>query len=311
MLDLTKKKILVTGGSGFLGSHVVLGLKKRGIPKENIFVPSSREFDLRVWENCVRVMAGQEVVFDLAAATGDLITLERSPGTTFYDNVIMGVQLIESARRAGVQKYISMGTVAEYPDTAPTPFREDDLWTDLAPPALHSYGVTGFTKKVLLMQEQAYKKEYDFDAIHLLLTGIFGPRGKDKYFMGALVKRILAAKREHKGYIELWGTGEAVRDFLYVDDAVEGILLAAERYDSAEPVNLGTGVGISIKELAGIVAKVANFKGEIRWDATKPNGTMRRISNTERAEKEFGFKARTSLETAVRETVRWYEAQKV
>ncbi len=305
MFNLTDKKILVAGGNGFLGSHVVDGLVRRGVPRNNISIPSSKEFDLRAWENCVRVTADREVVFDLAAATGDLVLRTKIPGKLFYDNVIMGVQLIESARRAGVEKYITIGSAVEYPEQAPSPLKEKDLWTGSQSSVNIPYG---FGKKVLLVQGQAYREQFGSHIIHLLPTNTYGPRERvsSGYLMPSLIQRIIDAKRSGTRFIDAWGTGDPVRDFLYVDDTVEGIISAAERYDEGEPVNLGTGVGVSIKELIALISKFVGFTGEVRWDRTKPNGQMHRIMDTSRAREKFGFSAKTSLEEGLKKTIEWH-----
>jgi len=306
MLDLTKKKILVAGGNGFLGSHVVQGLRRRGVPEGNIFIPTSKEFDLRKMENCERVVKGQEILFDFAVVAGDLSRRMQIPGELFYDNLMMSVQILEAARRAGMEKVVSIGSAVEYPENAPAPLKETDLWMGEQAPVNIPYG---FAKKTLLLQGQAYRAQYGFDTIHLLLTNVFGPRERvaSGYLMPSLIQRVIDAKREKKTSIEVWGTGEALRDFMYVDDAVEGILLAAERYDEGEPVNLGTGFGVSIKELVVMISKIVGYTGEVRWDTTKPNGQMRRVMDIHRAEKMFGFRTKTKLEEGLKATVEWHE----
>ena len=296
----------MTGGSGFLGSHVVEGLKRRGVPEKNIFVSTSREFDLRKWEGCVRAVEGQEIIFDLAAVTGDLLRRLKIPGELFYDNLIMGVQLIEAARQAQVKKIITIGSAAAYPENAPTPLKEEDLWMGPQSFINISYGLA---KKMLLVQGQAYRRQYGMDIIHLMPTNTYGPRERVEsgYLMPSLINRVVEAKHSGRPSIEVWGTGEPVRDFLYVDDAVEGILTAAESYDDSEPVNLGTGVGISIKELVNLISKLVGFRGEIKWDTSKPNGQMYRIMNTHRAKEKFGFKPKMSLEEGLKKTIEWHE----
>lgn len=306
MIELRKKKIMVTGGNGFLGSHVVEGLIARGVPKENIFVPRAEEYDLRKWENCVRAVAGREVLFDLAAVTGNLLLRLQIPGQLFYDNLIMGIQLVEAARQAGIEKVITIGSAAAYPENAPVPLKEDDLWMGPQSFINLSYALA---KKMLLVQGQVYRHQYRSDIIHLMPTNIYGPRERVEsgYLMPTLIQRVIDAKRENKGSIDVWGTGEAIRDFLYVDDAVKGILMAAESYDEPDPVNLGTGKGISIKDLVALICKLVGYKGSVHWDTTKPNGQMFRILDTTRAEERFGFKAETPLEEGLRETIAWHE----
>jgi GDP-L-fucose synthase len=308
MIDLATKKILVTGGSGFLGSHVVNGLLRRGVPKENIFIPSSKELDLRKWESCLRVVKGQEIIFDLAAVTGDLLLRTKIPGTLFYDNLIMGVQLIEAARQAGVQKIITIGSAAAYPENAPTPLKEEDLWMGPQSFINISYGLA---KKMLLVQGQAYRHQYGADIIHLMPTNTYGPRERvaSGYLMPSLIQKVIDAKKNGSKFIDAWGTGDPVRDFLYVDDTVQGILLAAEQYDESDPVNLGTGVGISIRDLVALICKFVGFTGEVHWDAAKPNGQMYRIMDTRRAEERFGFKAKVPLAEGLKKTIEWHEKQ--
>ena len=306
MIDLKSKKILVTGGSGFLGTHVVGGLRKRGVPKENIFIPRSKDFDLRRWENCVQVVKGQQILFDLAAFTGDLLRRLKISGELFYDNLIMGIQLIEAARKAGVEKIITIGSAAAYPENAPTPLKEDDLWMGPQSFINISYGLA---KKILLAQGQAYRHQYGFNVIHLMPTNAYGPGEKIEsgYLMPMLIHKIIEARRNNLPSIEVWGTGEPIRDFLYVDDCVEGIMLAAELYNEANPVNLGTGVGISIKELVATICRLVGFAGKVNWDTSKPNGQMHRVMDTHRAKEKFGFEAKTSLEDGLKKTIEWHE----
>jgi GDP-L-fucose synthase len=305
MIDLTKKKILVMGGSGFVGSYVVLGLIKRGVPEKNISAPSSKECDLRKREDCVRAVRGRNIVFDCAIVAGDLLARAKNPGSIFYDNLMMGTQLLEAARQEGVEKIITMGSAVEYPENAPSLLKEEDLWMGELASVNLPYALA---RKAVLVQGQLYRKQYGLNAIHLLPTNIYGPREKFEsgYLMPSLIKKIFDAKKASAAYIEAWGTGEPLRDFLYADDAVEGILLAAERYDEAEPANLGTGVGISIKDLVALISRVAGFKGGVRWDATKPNGQMSRVMDTHRAEEKFGFKAKIALEEGLKKTIEWH-----
>lgn len=309
MLDLSTKKILVAGGAGFLGSHIVRMLRERGVPAENISVPRAKECDLRLREDCLRAAEGQEVIFDCAAFVGDLILRGKIPGQIFYDNLMMGVQLIEAARLAGVKKIITIGSAVEYPENAPSPLAEKDLWMGPQPFVNLSYGLA---KKALLVQGQMYRKQYGLNVIHLMPTNMYGPGEKSEsgYLIPSLIEKVIGAKKTGAKFIGAWGTGEPVRDALYVEDAVEGILLAAENYDGEGPVNLGTGKGVSIRELYAIVSRIAGFSGEVRWDSSKPNGPMSRVMETSQAEKLFGFKAKTSIEKGLEKTIRWHEAQK-
>lgn len=308
MINLKDKKIMVAGGSGFLGSHVVEGLLRRGVPEKNIFIPRSKDFDFRKWENCVRAVQGQEVIFDLAAFTGDLMLRTQIPGKLFYDNLIMGIHLIEAARQAGVEKIITIGSAAAYPENAPVPLKEDDLWMGPQSFINLSYALA---KKMLLVQGQTYRHQYGSNIIHLMPTNTYGPRERVEsgYLMPSLIQKVIDAKRAGKSFIDAWGTGEPVRDFLYIDDAIEGILLAAEHYNESDPVNLGTGIGISIKELISLICKFVGFDGEVRWDTTKPNGQMYRIMDTKRAETKLGFRAKTPLEVGLKKTIEWHKTQ--
>lgn len=308
MVDLKRKKIIVTGGSGFLGSHVVDGLLRRGVEKSNIFIPDSADYDLRRWENCVRAVKSQQIIFDLAAVTGNLLSRTKIPGELFYDNLIMGIQLIEAARQAGVEKIITIGSAAAYPENAPLPLKEEDLWMGPQSFINVSYGLA---KKMLLVQGQTYRHQYGSNIIHLMPTNTYGPRERVEsgYLMPSLIQKAINARRLSSSYIDVWGTGEAVRDFLYVDDTVEGILLAAELYDESEPVNLGTGTGISIRDLVGLICKLVGFEGGVHWDISKPSGQMYRIMDTKKAETRFGFKARTPFEVGLKKTIEWHEAQ--
>lgn len=308
-LDLRSKKILITGGAGFLGRHVVQKLLGRGVPKENIFVPRSKDFDLRKRENCEKVVAGQDMVIHLAGSTGGIVFHKERPAQTFYDNLMMGIELMDAARVAGVEKFVAIGTATEYPENAPAPLKEENLWLGF-PEAIHApYAIA---KKMLLVQAQAYRKQYDFSSIHLLHTNMYGPGDENSSFvLPTLIKRIKEAKKTNLPSIEVWGTGKATRDFLYVGDAAEGIILAAENYDGAEPINMASGREVSIREAVNLLAKLLDFKGEIRWDTTKPEGHMRRILDASRAEREFGFRARTSLEEGLNKTLEWRIANRV
>lgn len=301
--SLQHKKIVVTGGSGFLGKRVVKKLVAHGVSSENISVPRSSEADLRVWENCIGAVKGQDIVIHLAAHVGGIgLNLEK-PGELYYDNAIMGIQLMEAARLAGAEKFVAIGTICAYPKFTPVPFKEENLWNGYPEETNAPYGLA---KKMLLVQAQAYRQQYGFNAIYLLPVNLYGPDDnfdpKSSHVIPALIRKV----HEAQSCIEVWGTGKATREFLYVDDAAEGIVLATEKYDSPEPVNLGSGAEISIKDLALLICKLMDYKGEIRWDASKPDGQPRRLLHVTRAEREFGFKAKTSLEEGLRKTVGWY-----
>ena len=308
MLSLKDKKILVTGGSGFLGSHVVEGLKRRGVPGSNIFVPRAKDFDLRKKEDCDKAVSGQDIIFDLAAVTGNILSRQEIPGQIFYDNLVMGVQLMEAARKSGVSKVISVGSAVEYPENAPSPLEEKNLWNG----PLSSINVpSGLPKKMLLVQGQAYRAQYGFNVIHLILTNTFGPHEKVEsgYLMPSLIQKLVNAQKYAQPFVEVWGTGETTRDFLYVDDAVEGILLAAELYDAKYPINLGTGTGTSIKDLVGLICRLTDYRGEIRWDPTKPQNQLHRVLKADEAFRQFGFRVKTSLEEGLRRTIEWHQAE--
>lgn len=311
MIDLSKKKILVTGSYGFLGNYLIRNLtEKRGIPLKSISRPRSKECDLRIWENCVEAVRGNEIVIHLAASVGGIGANREHPGKFFYDNLMMGVQLMEAARLAKSEKFVALGTVCAYPKFTPAPFKEDDLWNGYPEETNAPYGLA---KKAILVQARAYRTEYGFNAIYLLPVNLYGPGDnfdpKSSHVIAALIRKVAEAQKEGKNFIDVWGTGKASREFLFVEDAAEGIILAAERYDKPEPVNIGSGMEITIKELITLICRLMNFKGEIRWDATKPDGQPRRTLDTSRAEKEFGFRAKTSFEEGLKKTIEWYRAQ--
>lgn len=302
------KKILVTGGAGFLGSFVIDKLKERGVDEENIRVPRSRDMDLRRWENCVKAVKSVDVVIHLAAKVGGIGYNVKYPGTLFFDNAIMGIQLMEAARREGVEKFVAIGTVCAYPKFTPVPFKEEDLWKGYPEETNAPYGLA---KKMLLVQSQAYRQQYNFNSIYLVPVNLYGPRDnfdpESSHVIPAIIRRIFDAKNSGKDHITVWGSGKATREFLYVEDCAEGILLATEKYQKPDPVNLGSGFEISIRALVELIAELMEFKGEIRWDPTKPDGQPRRCLDTTRAEKEFGFKAKTTLREGLKKTIEWYE----
>ena len=307
MMSLAQKKILVTGGNGFLGKNVVRHLLAHGAQQGNIFTPHAAELDLRKWNDCAKAVAGQDVVIHLAAVVGGIGANREHPGKFFYENLIMGVQLMEAARLAGVQKFVAIGTVCAYPKFTPVPFKENDLWNGYPEETNAPYGLA---KKMLLVQAQAYREEYGFNAIYLLPVNLYGPGDnfdpKSSHVIPALIKKVYEAKQTNAPFIEAWGTGSASREFLYVEDAAEGIVLAAEKYDKPDPANLGSGMEITIKNLTELICKLMDYKGEIRWDPTKPDGQPRRMLDVSRAEKEFGFRAKVDFKQGLRETIAWY-----
>jgi GDP-L-fucose synthase len=302
------QRVVVTGGAGFLGSFVVERLRARGCGE--IFVPRSRDYDLRERAAIVRLFqeARPTLVIHLAAVVGGIGANREHPGKFFYDNAIMGIELIEQARRFQVPKLVVIGTICAYPKFTPVPFKEEDLWNGYPEETNAPYGIA---KKALLVQCQAYRQEYGLNAIYLLPVNLYGPRDnfdpRSSHVIPALIKKCVDARNRGEAFIECWGTGAATREFLYVEDAAEGILLAAEHYNKPDPVNLGSGQEISIKNLAALIARLARFQGEIRWDPTKPDGQPRRCLDTRRAKREFGFEARTPFEEGLRRTIEWYE----
>src|SRR5579864_5261799 len=299
------KQVVVTGGAGFLGSRVVDQLRWAGAAR--VRVPRSTSTDLRERDNCRRVVAGADVVIHLAAKVGGIGFNRENPATLFYDNIIMGVQMMEEARIAGVQKFVAVGTVCAYPKFTPVPFSEDDLWDGYPEETNAPYGLA---KKMLLVQAQAYRQQYGFNAIFLLPVNLYGPGDnfdpRSSHVIPALIRKIYAAQRNGEPSVEVWGDGSASREFLYVDDAAEAIGLATERYEGSEPVNIGAGREITIKELVHVLCELIGYRGEIRWDTTKPNGQPRRSLDVSRARQAFGFEARTDFETGLRRTVEWW-----
>jgi len=306
MIELKNKKILITGGAGFIGQHVLENLiKKRNVSSENIFVPTIENYDLRKMEDCQRVVKNKDIVIHLAAVTGDIEFHRLHPGRIFYDNIIMGVQMMEAARQAGVEKFIGLGSVTAYPESAPVPYKEKDFWQGY-PAKIHA--PYSFAKKMLLVQGQVYREEYDFKAIHLLLTSVYGPgtNPQSGYVISSIIEKISKAKKEGRDFIEVWGTGRPVRDFLFVEDAAEGIILATEKYDKPEPINIASGSEVSTKELVILICRLMDFNGEVRWDISKPDGQLERTVDVSRTKEEFGFTAQTSLEIGLKKTIEWH-----
>ena len=301
------RRVAVTGGAGFLGSFVVEALRGRGCPEP--FVPRSREYDLRREAGIMRMFAEArpDLVIHLAAVVGGIGANREKPGQFFYDNLIMGAQLVEHARLVGVAKFVAIGTVCSYPKFAPVPFREEDLWNGYPEETNAPYGLA---KKMLLVQAQAYREQYGFNSVFLLPVNLYGPRDnfdpRSSHVIPALIRKCVEAVEAGAPEIVVWGTGSATREFLYVEDAAEAIVLAAERYDGSEPVNLGTGTEISIRDLVGLIARHTGFTGRVVWDASMPDGQPRRMLDTTRAAKYFGFVATTSFEEGLRKTTDWY-----
>jgi GDP-L-fucose synthase len=307
-IDLSKKRVVVTGGAGFLGSAVVQSLQRRGC--RDIFVPRKVDFDLTKESAMGRLFerARPEILIHLAAVVGGIGANRVNPGRFFYENAIMGIQLIEYARRFGVEKTVVSGTVCAYPKLTEVPFKEDDLWLGYPEETNAPYGIA---KKMLLVQCQAYREQYGTNAIYLLPVNLYGPGDNfdpvSSHVIPALIRKAVDAREADASSLEVWGDGSATREFLFVRDAAEAIVMATERYNDPEPVNIGSGTEISIRRLAEIVRSLTHFRGELRWDATKPNGQPRRMLDTSRAAERFGFRAATSFEEGLEETVYWYE----
>jgi GDP-L-fucose synthase len=302
------KKILITGGAGFLGSHLMEELALRGVLSSQVRVPRSRNTDLRTWEDCVRSVKDQDLVIHLAAKVGGIGFNRNNPATLFYDNAIMGIQLIEAARQEGVEKVVVVGTVCAYPKFTPVPFSEDDLWNGYPEETNAPYGLA---KKMLLVQAQAYRQQYGFNTIYLLPVNLYGPRDnfdpESSHVIPALIRKFVEAVDEDQPSVEVWGTGAASREFIYVKDAARGIAMAAETYDGPEPVNIGAGTEIGIADLVMMITRLTGFSGTIIWDATKPDGQPRRCLNVSRAKREFGFEAKMPFEEGLKETIEWFK----
>lgn len=304
------KQIVITGGAGFLGSHLVAALQSRGIDEAQIVVPRRATCNLLEMQNCRKAVADADLVIHLAAVVGGIGFNREHPGQLFYENLLMGAQLMEAAREAGVQKFVSIGTVCAYPKFTPVPFKEDDLWIGYPEETNAPYGLA---KKMLLVQGQAYRQEYGFNSIYLLPVNLYGPGDnfdpRSSHVIPALIKKCIDAQRNGDREVVVWGSGTATREFLYVEDAAEGILLATEHYNGAEPVNLGSGMEIAIRDLVELIAELTGFDGAIVWDSSKPDGQPRRGLDTSRAEHYFGFRARTDFREGLRRTIEWYRRQ--
>ncbi|MDO8443575.1 MAG: GDP-L-fucose synthase [Candidatus Azambacteria bacterium] len=302
------KKILVTGGAGFLGKHVVSELENIGVKKDNIIVPRVENCDLKIQKNCNKAVLGIDIVIHLAANVGGIAYNLAKPAEIFYDNAAMALNLIDASYRAGVCKFIGIGSACEYPKLTPVPFSECDLWDGYPE---ESNGAYGLSKRMMLVQSQAYYKQYGFNAIHLLPTNMYGPGDNfdpnSSHVIPALIRRISDAQNRNKSFIEVWGSGEASREFLYVRDAAKAIILAAEKYDKPEPVNIGCGYEIKIKYLVTLVCRLMKFNGEVRWDTSRPDGQLRRSLDISRAREGFGFRAATQIEEGLKETINYWD----
>jgi GDP-L-fucose synthase len=310
-VDLRQKTILVTGGAGFLGGHLVARLRRHGCTR--LIVPRSRDYDL-THEAAIRRLFAQhrpEVVLHLAAQVGGIGANRRNPGTFLYNNLIMGAQLAEVARQAGVEKFVAVGTICSYPKFTPLPFREDDLWNGYPEETNAPYGLA---KKMLIVQLQAYRQQYGFNGVNLLVVNLYGPGDnfdlETSHVIPALIRKLLEANERGERVVNLWGTGKPSREFLYVEDAARAIHLAAERLETADPVNVGSGREITIAELAGLIARKTGFTGEIRYDPDKPDGQPRRCLDVTRAREVFGFEATTPFDEGLDRTIAWYRASR-
>jgi len=306
------KTVMVTGGAGFLGSHLVEELERRS-DSVDVFVPRSNEYDLRERAQIRRALArsGADVVIHLAATVGGIGANRANPGRYFYDNAVMGIELMELSRQFDVEKVTILGTICAYPEETPVPFSEEDLFDGYPEPTNAAYGIA---KKSLLTQSKAYRKQYDFNSIYLMPVNLYGPCDdfdlQTSHVIPAIIRKCVEARERGDKSITAWGTGDPTREFLYVEDATDGILTATERYDRSEPVNLGSGMEISIRELIETIAELTGFEGAVEWDTSKPDGQMRRRLDVSKAKQYFRWEARTDFETGLRKTIEWYETNR-
>lgn len=311
-MDLSKQKILVTGGAGFLGKQVVAQLLAAGADKEKISIPRSKDLDLCKWENCQKAVDQQDLVIHLAAHVGGIGLNKEKPAELFYDNLMMGTQLIHAAYQAGVSKFVCVGTICSYPKITPVPFKEQDLWIGYPEETNAPYGIA---KKTLLVQLEAYRQQYDFNGIYLLPVNLYGPDDnfdpRSSHVIPALIRKVHEAKVAGDRSISVWGDGSPTREFIYSDDAARGIVMGAQSYNSSDPVNLGTNREITIKDLITLICKLMDYDGELVWQTDKPNGQPRRCLDTSRAKDRFGFEAEIGFEEGLRRTIDWYRANAV
>ena len=303
------KKVMVTGGAGFLGSYIVKALKSKGC--NDIFIPKIEDYNFVNIEDVKRAYSDfkADIVIHLAAKVGGIGINKEKPGEFFYDNLMMGLQLMDEAYKSGVSKFLALGTICCYPKFTPVPFKEKNLWDGYPEETNAPYGLA---KKMLLVQSQSYRDQYGFNSIFLMPVNLYGPGDNfdlsSSHVIPALIKKCLDANESNRDEITVWGTGKPTREFLYVEDAAEGILLACEKYNMSEPVNLGSGFEISIKDLAKLISELTDFKGKVIWDKTKPDGQPRRRLDTKKAEKEFGFRAKTDFKEGLKKTIDWYKS---
>lgn len=308
----SEQVVIITGGAGFLGSYVVAELEDNGV--KEVIIPRSADYDLREKDAVIRLFEDYPdttMVIHLAATVGGIGINREHPGTFFYDNLMMGALILEYARLAGINKFVGIGTICEYPKYTPVPFKEDDLWKGYPEETNAPYGLA---KKMLMVQSQAYRQEFDYNAIHILPVNLYGPGDnfdpKSAHVIPDVIRKMMDAKEQSQGYVELFGDGSPTREFLYVRDAARGIVLASEHYNSDQPVNLGSAFEISIRDLVEIIAEEVGFDGELRWDITKPNGQPRRKLDVSRAEQEFGFISQTDFREGLHKTINWYKTER-
>ena len=310
-MDLSTKRICITGGAGFLGTHLQAQLRKRGA--KELFIPTYPEYDLVKSEDISRLYedAQPDIVIHLAAKVGGIGANREKPGEFFYDNLMMGVQLLHQAWQRGIEKFVAIGTICAYPKYTPIPFKEEDLWNGYPEETNAPYGLA---KKMLLVQSQGYRQQYGYNSIYLLPVNLYGPGDNfnpaSSHVIPALIKKCVDAREAGESEIIAWGDGSPTREFIYVEDAAEAIVLATERYNTSEPVNIGSSFEISIKDLTELVTRLTGFTGAIRWDTSKPNGQPRRKLDTSRAKEYFGFESHTNFEDGLKRTIAWYEANR-
>ncbi|WP_204102114.1 MULTISPECIES: GDP-L-fucose synthase [Spirulina sp. CCY15215] len=307
MLDLQDKRIVVTGGAGFLGKQVIAQLHQAGANPEKIFVPRSQEFDLCTLEACHQVVQNQDVIIHLAAHVGGIGLNREKPAELFYDNLMMGTQLIHEAHKAGVEKFVCVGTICAYPKFTPVPFKEDDLWNGYPEETNAPYGIA---KKALLVQLESYRQQYGFNGVYLLPVNLYGPEDnfdpRSSHVIPALIHKVYEAQKQGEKILPVWGDGSPTREFLYSTDAARGIVMATQKYNESPPVNLGTNREISIRDLVELICKLMEFEGEIIWETEQPNGQPRRCLDTQRAQEKFGFVAEVGFEEGLKNTIAWY-----